>query len=141
MLLVQVQEQVHVAQRRRERGDAGQAQLAHEGQAIGAHVTLRGDRAWEFIDRLVNLALPRIRDFRGLSPKQRAKVIIDNCAHPNFKPALREYYDRAQRYSPGRHTPHLLDEAYTFLPNWVANQAAREAWREDSLVQADAWMK
>jgi len=41
-----------------------------EGQAIGAHVTLRGDRAWEFIDRLVNLALPRIRDFRGLSDKQ-----------------------------------------------------------------------
>ncbi len=41
-----------------------------EGQAIGAHVTLRGDRAWEFVDRLVNLSLPRIRDFRGLSPKQ-----------------------------------------------------------------------
>ena len=41
-----------------------------EGQAIGAHVTLRGDRAWEFMDRLVTLALPRIRDFRGLSPKQ-----------------------------------------------------------------------
>jgi len=41
-----------------------------EGQAIGAHVTLRGDRAWEFVDRLVNLALPRIRDFRGLSAKQ-----------------------------------------------------------------------
>ncbi|QEW02090.1 50S ribosomal protein L5 [Microbacterium lushaniae] len=41
-----------------------------EGQAIGAHVTLRGDRAWEFIDRLVNLALPRIRDFRGLSGDQ-----------------------------------------------------------------------
>jgi large subunit ribosomal protein L5 len=41
-----------------------------EGQAIGAHVNLRGDRAWEFIDRLVNLALPRIRDFRGLSGAQ-----------------------------------------------------------------------
>ena len=41
-----------------------------EGQAIGAHVTLRGDRAWEFLDRLVNLALPRIRDFRGLSDRQ-----------------------------------------------------------------------
>jgi large subunit ribosomal protein L5 len=41
-----------------------------EGQAIGAHVTLRGDRAWEFMDRLVSLALPRIRDFRGLSDKQ-----------------------------------------------------------------------
>lgn len=41
-----------------------------EGQAIGAHVTLRGDRAWEFLDRLITLALPRIRDFRGLSPRQ-----------------------------------------------------------------------
>ena len=41
-----------------------------EGQPIGAHVTLRGDRAWEFLDRLVNLALPRIRDFRGLSDRQ-----------------------------------------------------------------------
>jgi large subunit ribosomal protein L5 len=41
-----------------------------EGQAIGAHVTLRGDRMWEFLDRLLNLALPRIRDFRGLSSKQ-----------------------------------------------------------------------
>src|SRR4030088_1951571 len=41
-----------------------------EGQPIGAHVTLRGDRMWEFLDRLLSLALPRIRDFRGLSPKQ-----------------------------------------------------------------------
>jgi len=41
-----------------------------EGMPIGAHVTLRGNRAWEFLDRLVNLALPRIRDFRGLSDKQ-----------------------------------------------------------------------
>ena len=41
-----------------------------EGQAIGAHVTLRGDRMWEFLDRLLSTALPRIRDFRGLSPKQ-----------------------------------------------------------------------
>jgi large subunit ribosomal protein L5 len=41
-----------------------------EGQNIGAHVTLRGDRMWEFLDRLLSTALPRIRDFRGLSPKQ-----------------------------------------------------------------------
>ncbi|MFD2841368.1 50S ribosomal protein L5 [Populibacterium corticicola] len=41
-----------------------------EGMPIGAHVTLRGDRMWEFTDRLVSIALPRIRDFRGLSPKQ-----------------------------------------------------------------------
>ena len=41
-----------------------------EGQPIGAHVTLRGDRMWEFLDRTLSLALPRIRDFRGPSPKQ-----------------------------------------------------------------------
>ena len=41
-----------------------------EGMPIGAHTTLRGDRMWEFLDRLVSTALPRIRDFRGLSPKQ-----------------------------------------------------------------------
>ena len=41
-----------------------------EGMPIGAHVTLRGDRMWEFLDRLLSLALPRIRDFRGLEPKQ-----------------------------------------------------------------------
>ena len=41
-----------------------------EGMPIGAKVTLRGDRMWEFLDRLLALALPRIRDFRGLSPKQ-----------------------------------------------------------------------
>jgi large subunit ribosomal protein L5 len=41
-----------------------------EGMPIGAHVTLRGNRMWEFADRLLTLALPRIRDFRGLSPKQ-----------------------------------------------------------------------
>ena len=41
-----------------------------EGQPIGAHVTLRGDRMWEFLDRLLSTSLPRIRDFRGLSAKQ-----------------------------------------------------------------------
>jgi len=41
-----------------------------EGMTIGAHVTLRGRRMWEFADRLLSIALPRIRDFRGLSPRQ-----------------------------------------------------------------------
>jgi large subunit ribosomal protein L5 len=41
-----------------------------EGNEIGAKVTLRGDRMWEFYDRLVSLAIPRIRDFRGMPPKQ-----------------------------------------------------------------------
>ena len=41
-----------------------------EGMPIGAHVTLRGDRMWEFLDRLLSVALPRIRDFRGLNGRQ-----------------------------------------------------------------------
>ena len=50
-----------------------------EGQPIGTHVTLRGDRMWEFLDRLLSLALPRIRDFRGLSDKQ-----FDGAGHYTF---------------------------------------------------------
>ncbi|GAB4008422.1 50S ribosomal protein L5 [Glycomyces albus] len=54
---------------RRARKSIAQFKL-REGQAIGAKVTLRGDRMWEFLDRLLSLALPRIRDFRGLSDQQ-----------------------------------------------------------------------
>jgi succinyl-CoA:acetate CoA-transferase len=52
-----------------------------------------------------------LADLRGLSPKQRAKVIIETAAHPAFRPALTDYFDRARRSSPGQHTPHLLEEA------------------------------
>ena len=54
---------------RRARKSIAQFKL-REGMPIGAHVTLRGDRMWEFLDRLLALALPRIRDFRGLSDRQ-----------------------------------------------------------------------
>jgi large subunit ribosomal protein L5 len=54
---------------RRARKSIAQFKL-REGMPIGARVTLRGDRMWEFLDRLITIALPRIRDFRGLSPKQ-----------------------------------------------------------------------
>jgi large subunit ribosomal protein L5 len=57
------------AQMTRARKSIAQFKL-REGMPIGAHVTLRGNRMWEFADRLLTLALPRIRDFRGLSPKQ-----------------------------------------------------------------------
>ncbi|WP_407278950.1 acetyl-CoA hydrolase/transferase family protein [Aromatoleum evansii] len=53
-----------------------------------------------------------LADLRGLSPKQRAKTIIENCAHPNFRPALSDYYKRALQFSPGKQTPHLLDEVF-----------------------------
>ncbi len=55
------------AQIRRARKSVAQFKI-REGMPIGARVTLRGDRMWEFLDRLVSIALPRIRDFRGLSP-------------------------------------------------------------------------
>jgi succinyl-CoA:acetate CoA-transferase len=55
-----------------------------------------------------------IADLRGLSPKQRALQIIENCAHPNYRPALRDYYRRALDSSPGKHTPHLLEEAFAW---------------------------
>jgi large subunit ribosomal protein L5 len=55
------------AQMRRARKSVAQFKI-REGMPIGARVTLRGDRMWEFLDRLISIALPRIRDFRGLSP-------------------------------------------------------------------------
>ena len=55
------------AQTRRARKSIAQFKL-REGMPIGAKVTLRGDRMWEFLDRLISIALPRIRDFRGLNP-------------------------------------------------------------------------
>jgi large subunit ribosomal protein L5 len=56
------------AQVRRARKSIAQFKI-REGMPIGVKVTLRGDRMWEFLDRLVSIALPRIRDFRGLSPR------------------------------------------------------------------------
>ncbi|HJV26018.1 MAG TPA: acetyl-CoA hydrolase/transferase family protein [Aromatoleum sp.] len=53
-----------------------------------------------------------LADLRGLSPKQRARVVIENCAHPDFRPALRDYSKRALERSPGRQTPHLLEEVF-----------------------------
>ena len=62
-----------------------------------------------------------LADLRGLSPKQRAKVIIENCAHPKFKPALTEYYRRAIEHSPGKQTPHLLEEAFGWHLRYLRN--------------------
>ncbi|MEN9937039.1 MAG: coenzyme transferase [Chloroflexota bacterium] len=55
-----------------------------------------------------------LADLRGLSPKQRAKQVIERCVHPDYRPALREYFHRAIEMSPGKQTPHLLEEVYTW---------------------------
>ena len=52
-----------------------------------------------------------LADLRGTSPKQRAVKIIENCVHPDYRAQLQEYYDQALSASPGKHTPHVLDEA------------------------------
>jgi succinyl-CoA:acetate CoA-transferase len=55
-----------------------------------------------------------LADLRGLSPKQRARAVIANCAHPDYRPLLQDYFDRACRDSKGKHTPHLLGEALSW---------------------------
>jgi succinyl-CoA:acetate CoA-transferase len=60
-----------------------------------------------------------LADLRGLSPKQRAEVIIDNCAHPTYRPHLRDYFIRAKRGSYGQQSPCLLDEALSWHQRFV----------------------
>ncbi|HVJ40483.1 MAG TPA: acetyl-CoA hydrolase/transferase family protein [Dongiaceae bacterium] len=60
-----------------------------------------------------------LADLRGLSPKQRAKVIIENCAHPAYKPALQDYFKRAQQGSYGLQTPVLLQEALSWHQRFI----------------------
>ena len=54
-----------------------------------------------------------VADVRGLSPKERAKVIIEKCAHPDYQPMLRDYFERAQS-TVGGHTPHIVSEALSW---------------------------
>ena len=55
-----------------------------------------------------------LADLRGLSPKQRARLVIDNCAHDDFRPQLNDYFERAQKNPGALHTPHILSEAHGF---------------------------
>ncbi|GBQ98991.1 acetyl-CoA hydrolase [Acetobacter nitrogenifigens DSM 23921 = NBRC 105050] len=60
-----------------------------------------------------------LADMRGLGPVQRAEVVIENCAHPDYKPALRDYFERSKKDSYGKHTPHLLSEALSWHQRFV----------------------
>jgi succinyl-CoA:acetate CoA-transferase len=66
-----------------------------------------------------------LADLRGLSPRQRAERIIHNCAHPDFRDALLDYTARAWRDGPGRHTPHLLDEALSWHTRYLKTGSMR----------------
>lgn len=65
-------------------------------------------------DAMIIVTDQGLADLRGLAPKQRAQLIIDRCAHPDYAPMLQDYYDRAKRESYGKHTPHLLSEALSW---------------------------
>ncbi|GAA2490059.1 acetyl-CoA hydrolase/transferase family protein [Streptomyces thermolineatus] len=66
-----------------------------------------------------------LADLRGLSPKQRVRRIIDNCAHPDFRPALEDYHRRAMASSYGLHTPHLLGEALSWHTRYLETGTMR----------------
>ena len=55
-----------------------------------------------------------VADLRWKTPRERAELIIENCAHPDYRPQLREYFENACRTSPGKHTPHNLKEALSW---------------------------
>jgi succinyl-CoA:acetate CoA-transferase len=60
-----------------------------------------------------------LADLRGLSPKQRAEVIISNCAHPAYRPALEDYFRRAKQGSYGQQSPSLLGEALSWHQRFI----------------------
>ncbi|MGE5752887.1 MAG: succinate CoA transferase [Deltaproteobacteria bacterium] len=60
-----------------------------------------------------------LADLRGTSPKQRAVQIIDMCVHPDYRPMLKDYYFRAVNHSPGKHTPHLIEEAFSWHTRYM----------------------
>jgi len=60
-----------------------------------------------------------LADLRGLSPKERAGLVIERCAHPDYRPGLRDYVERARRGAPGLHTPHLLGEALSWHQRYL----------------------
>ncbi len=65
-----------------------------------------------------------LADLRGLSPKQRAQVVIDRCAHPDYRPLLQDYFDRA-RHQGALHTPHILTEALSWHQRFVDTGSMR----------------
>lgn len=60
-----------------------------------------------------------LADLRGLTPKQRARQLLDHCVHPRYRDALEDYVARANRDSYGKHTPHLLTEALSWHQRWL----------------------
>ena len=78
-------------------------------------------------DTMVLVTEQGLADLRGLSPKQRARQVIEHCAHPDYRPLLQDYFERACRDSFGKHTPHLLGEALGWHQRFVETGTMRPA--------------
>ncbi|MGY1641837.1 acetyl-CoA hydrolase/transferase family protein [Geodermatophilus sp. SYSU D00703] len=68
-----------------------------------------------------------LADLRGLAPRRRAELVIERCAHPDYRPLLRDYVERAMRDAPGRHTPHLLAEALSWHTRFLTEGTMKPA--------------
>ena len=68
-----------------------------------------------------------LADLRGLSPKERAKLVIENCTHPDYKPLLKDYLARATALAFGKHTPHLLNESLSWHERYVRTGSMQPA--------------
>jgi succinyl-CoA:acetate CoA-transferase len=76
-------------------------------------------------DTMIVVTEHGLADLRGLAPKQRARKIIETCAHPDYRPMLQDYFDRACRDSFAKHTPHLLGEALSWHQRFVETGSMR----------------
>jgi succinyl-CoA:acetate CoA-transferase len=96
-----------------------------KGGAISAIVPMASHVDHTEHDVMVLVTEQGLADLRGLSPKQRAQRIIERCAHPDYRPLLQDYFDRACRDSYGRHSPHLLGEALAWHARFVETGSMR----------------
>ncbi len=78
-------------------------------------------------DVMILITEQGLADLRGLSPRKRAKVVIENCAHPDFREALWDYYNEGLRVSNGIHTPHVLTKALSWHQRLLETGSMREA--------------
>jgi succinyl-CoA:acetate CoA-transferase len=98
-----------------------------KGGAVSAIVPMVSHVDHTEHDVMVVVTEQGLADLRGMSPKQRAQVVIDRCVHPDYRPLLQDYFDRACRESYGKHTPHLLGEALAWHQRFIETGSMRVA--------------
>ena len=78
-------------------------------------------------DTMIIITEQGLADLRGLGPRQRAKVVIENCAHPDYRDELLDYYEEGLRVSNGIHTPHVLGRAFSFHQRFLETGSMKKA--------------